>query len=446
MVILFMSKNKSFLFTIPVAVLISISVNTADAFSCDGTPCVSFDADVYPVPFGEVTDFEDVNSLFPQGRSLFPLHHSAMSTGKIQESTTLENGNLVIRIRVTDANFDTVRQDGLELFNEISQDVDDTNVGPLKISVFRDSEITVLGYAGGSTPNKNGLIDVNGDNPDIARQLGSISELAPDAGIFELDFEIRYTDGPFSHECPATATFTSLDTNAIPGSEESRFDTVSEEKTNYCILQGDVLTAEYTSHDELGNEIIVTDSAIFQLRDGSLKSDRQIYSTGHDVILTLTEPDFNLDNDEPEKYTFDLIEWDSHAATITIGELGGELAAFDPLRPTFVETGDSTGIFQGVIEIPQSLQNNSLEKGEEIELEYVDWSPSTANYVGQENKDVNTIIFTNVSPLKQTHMGIASDEIVCPSNMTLMVKHDGSPACVKSSTLSKLLERNWSKF
>jgi len=206
------------------------------------------------------------------------------------------------------------------------------------------------------------------------------------------------------------------------------------------------LTAEYTFHDEFGTEVIVTDSAVFELHDGFLESDEQIYPIGTDMILTLTEPDFNLDNDEPEKYAFDLIEWDSYAATVTIGDLGGELAAFDPIRHTFVETGDSTGVFQTAIEIPQTLQNTPLERDEEIVLEYVDWNPSTANYVGQRDMDVNLIVFTYALPLKQLHMGIATNEIVCHNNMVLTVKHDGTPACVKSSTLSKLLERNWNEF
>jgi len=163
-----MNVNKSLLAAISSVILISYYVGDVDAFSCDDTPCVSFDRDVYPVPFGNVSDFEDLDSVSPQGRSLFPLHLSAITAGKIQESTTLEHGNLIIHVRIHDSNFDIERRDGLALYNEISQDVPDTDVGPLKISVFRDSEAIVLAYAGGSTPNKYGLIDVNGDNPNIA--------------------------------------------------------------------------------------------------------------------------------------------------------------------------------------------------------------------------------------------------------------------------------------
>ena len=84
------------------------------------------------------------------------------------------------------------------------------------------------------------------------------------------------------------------------------------------------------------------------------------------MILTLIEPDFDLDNDEAETYDLDLIEWDSDAATVTMGKQVVAEAAFDPEPTDFRETGDSTGIFQIVIEIPEELGGDNLERGEEI--------------------------------------------------------------------------------
>ncbi len=353
-------------------------------------PSVSFDRTVYPVPFGGINDFEDTVSSHPDGRSLFPVHHSAIVTGKIQESETLGTGDLTLHIRINDTNFDVSSNN-----DKIAQDIDGKTVGPLKISVSRGSQTMVLAYAGGSTPNDNGLIDVGDDNSDTARQLGSISEVSPDSGIFELDFVVRYTDGPSDSKCPTTAVFTSLNDDAVSGSEESRFDLSSIEKENYCIMNGDVLTVKYTSVDESGNVNFVTDSAMFDLRNGVLESNKPVYIIGSDMILTLTEPDLDLDNDAPEIYPLDLIEWDSYTATLTLGELGGEVSAFDPEPSHFRETGDSTGIFQIVIEVPKSLGGDNLQRGEEIVLEYTDWGPSGADYVGNEDEDVNLTIFTS---------------------------------------------------
>ncbi len=442
-------NSKLLLFVIVSVVLLSYSVNDVLADSDTIIPSVSFDRSVYPVPFGGIGDFEDVASITPDGRSIFPVHLSAIRpAGVLQEDHTVGTGNLVTHIRITDANFDVARQDGLALFNEISQDMSNTTVGPLKITVSRDSQTVVLAYAGGNTPNKNGLIDVGDNDPENARQLGSISELAPDAGIFELDFVIRYTDGPSNSRCPVTGIFASLNDNMLSGSEESRFDTASPQKEDYCIMNGDILTVEYSYLDESGNVTVSKDTATFELRDGTLESDKLAYKVGYDLILTLTEPDFDLDNDEVETYDLDLIEWDSAAATVTLGFLGGEISAFDPMFPTFRETGDSTGIFQAVIEIPQTLRDTNLEDGEEVILEYTDWGTPNAQYVGQEDEDINWIFHVEgetmlLFPVQQLKQGTPLNEIECKEKLVLVLKYDESPACVSFDIVSKLIQRGW---
>ncbi|MBA4463031.1 MAG: hypothetical protein H2B01_02445, partial [Nitrosopumilaceae archaeon] len=147
--------------------------------------------------------------------------------------------------------------------------------------------------------------------------------------------------------------------------------------------------------DASGDVNTVTDSATFDLRNGVLQSDKSVYIIGSDMILTLIEPDFDLDNDAAETYDLDLIEWDSDAATVTMGNADGQGAAFDPEPTDFRETGDSTGIFQIVIEIPEELENDRLERGEEIILEYTDWGPSGSDFVGDEDEDVNLTIYTS---------------------------------------------------
>ena len=139
----------------------------------------------------------------------------------------------------------------------------------------------------------------------------------------------------------------------------------------------------------------ITDSATFDLRNGQLQADKPAYIIGSDMILTLIEPDFDLDNDGAESYTLDLIEWDSDAATIGMGPSTPYAAAFDPEPSVFRETGDSTGIFQVVIEIPESLAGDNLERGEQIDLEYTDWGPAGADYVGHEDQDITVTVFTS---------------------------------------------------
>jgi hypothetical protein len=198
--------------------------------------------------------------------------------------------------------------------------------------------------------------------------------------VFEWDQQIGFSDGPTT-DCP------------------SQFAGKGSGGNQACILQGDIITVTYTdTADASGQSQTVTDSATFDLRNGVIQSDKSVYLIGSDMILTLIEPDFDRDNDSAESYTLDLIEWDSDAATTSMGEFAANAntaAAFDPEPSAFRETGDSTGIFQVVIEIPDTLESEKLDRGEMIELEYTDWGPAGADYVGQEDEDIGLTVYTS---------------------------------------------------
>lgn len=260
----------------------------------------------------------------------------------------LPQTDLNVHIRVNDVDYD---------ISAAGEDTINDSVAPVKVSVMRGSDEVVLGYAGGANPD---------DAPEGATNFGAIEEIAPDAGIFEADITISYDMGPEHNRCPTD--------------------------NNMCILQGDILQVEYTDPtDASGEPNSVTDSATFDLRNGVLQSDKSVYIIGSDIILTLIEPDFDLDNDQAETYPLNLIEWDSDAATVAMGED----AAFDPEPSDLRETGDSTGIFQIVIETPAELDDDRLERGEEIELEYTDFGPSGSDYVGDEDEDIGLTIYTS---------------------------------------------------
>ncbi|MBS3922481.1 MAG: hypothetical protein KGZ37_04945 [Nitrosarchaeum sp.] len=363
------------------------------------TGSISLDRTVYPVPWGVEGDFEAQSTkTTPNGRALFPIHQTGMntagttrSTGGLQSGEFLANGDLKVHIRVNDPDFNTSAS-GEDL---IAQNTTATvPQGLVKVSVIRGSSSVILGYAGGPAVLP-GTIDTDKTTLQSVRQFGPMDEIAPDAGIFEADITIRYTDGPASSVCPSvTDTWTNIK-GGTGTAETDRFD-VAATSGDYCILQGDILQVEYTDPaDASGDVNTVTDSATFDLRNGVLQSDKSVYIIGSDMILTLIEPDFDLDNDQAETYDLDLIEWDSDAATVTMGDADGQGGAFDPEPTNFRETGDSTGIFQIVIEIPSELDGDKLERGEEIVLEYSDWGPSGSDFVGDEDEDVNLTIFTS---------------------------------------------------
>ena len=259
----------------------------------------------------------------------------------------LNQGNLTVHIRVNDPDFDVSGND---------QD---------EIAYGTDGVVTVTVIRGDNT------MLINETKGPIGSESNPIMEIAPDAGIFEYDLTISYNEGP-TQNCPPSFN------------------------GGGCILRGDILQVEYTDPtDASGDKNMVTDSATFDLRNGGLQSDKSVYIIGSDMILTLIEPDFDLDNDSAETYDLDLIEWDSDAATISMGERGNNTEAFDPEPSNFRETGDSTGIFQIIIEIPKELDGDKLERGEAIELEYTDWGPSDADYVGEDDEDIPLTISTS---------------------------------------------------
>ncbi|MBT3734151.1 MAG: hypothetical protein HOG25_05830, partial [Gammaproteobacteria bacterium] len=304
------------------------------------TGSVSFDRTVYPVPYGAATG------------AMFKLHSTA-GTGN------LAAGDVVVHVRVTDADYDVSAAGEDKINDGVSWGdaaFDSTLDHRVVIKVERGSNEQIISTPGNSTT--------------------SLVEVSPDSGVFEYDQSISFTDGP-SSGCPSVAALTSG-----------------------CILQGDIVTVQYKdTADASGKTQTVTDSATFDLRNGVLQSDKSVYLIGSDMILTLIEPDFDLDNDGAESLSLDLIEWDSDAATTTLGgkqlPASVDALAFDPEPSKFRETGDSTGIFQVVIEIPATLDSSSLDRGEKIDLEYTDWGPAGANYVGQEDEDINLTVYTS---------------------------------------------------
>jgi len=286
------------------------------------TGSVSLDRTVYPVPWGAVADFSTpTDDTAPNGRSIFPVHLTAIGTSIGTDSgKVLPQGNLILHIQVNDPDYDTsaIGED------KIAENVTSAKKGPVKVTISRGSASMILDYAGGDTI-VNGVIDVGGNNGtyNYIRQTGPITETAPSSGIFEFDLPVEYTDGPASSKCSVQPT-TTWDSLTNPGSdptanEYQRFD-LKHTGDSYCILQGDIVTVEYTDPaDASGHVNTVTDSATFDLRNGALQSDKSVYIIGSDMILTLIEPDFDLDNQNAETYSLDLIEWDSDAATVTLG-------------------------------------------------------------------------------------------------------------------------------
>jgi hypothetical protein len=248
-------------------------------------------------------------------------------------TTTLGEGPVLITIQVNDPDFN---------INSAGEDTMSSSFVSLKVSRGSNSETIVI-------PSSELLVETD-----------------PESGIFELDLAITDTDY-----------------NGLDGSTEASSEDV--------IHQGDILTVTYTDPNDAGGDPnSVTDSATFDLRNAVLQTDKIEYIIGSEAIITLIEPDLNLDTDNAETWSLNLINWDSDAGDHNLSDY-----QFDANPAGLRETGDNTGIFQVVIEIPKDLDGDALERAENITLEYQDNGPAGADYIGDDDEDIRTEIKTS---------------------------------------------------
>ncbi|MDA8009282.1 MAG: hypothetical protein MPK75_06145 [Alphaproteobacteria bacterium] len=324
------------------------------------TGSVSLDRSVYPVPFAPL-DAND-RAASDSTPAKFRYHESFKDSNAAADTASRyidDLGDVMIHVQINDKDLDQSGSGTDRITNAAEVLTVEISRDNIKIPPASATETALTGK--------------------------EIRETSPTSGIFELDLPITWQDGPWQG-CPTgTGAFDGGSPNADPVVPGDR-----------CLLQGDILTVTYTdASDATGNENTVTDSATFDLRNGVLQSDKSVYIIGSDMILTLIDPDLDLDNDGKQSYSLDIIEWDSDAATLTMGDGGGQAAVFDPEPAKLQETGDSTGIFQSIVEIPEAIDGEELDRGEEITLEYTDWGPSGANFVGEEHQDIRLQVFTS---------------------------------------------------
>ena len=132
------------------------------------------------------------------------------------------------------------------------------------------------------------------------------------------------------------------------------------------IQSGDVIQVEYVdTADSAGSSSTFYDSSTFDLRTGTLSVDKDVYVMGSDMVITVTDPDLNLDSGTCESYAMSLIEWDSSADSSQLLNDG-----FTSNPSSLEETGCDTGVFQTVTTIPVlTVGSGNPEYGEECNID-----------------------------------------------------------------------------
>ena len=97
---------------------------------------------------------------------------------------------------------------------------------------------------------------------------------------------------------------------------------------------------------------------------------------GHDFTVRIYEPDANLDSKDVDRIPLNRIEYRGEGGIRT--PLTNP--AFDSNGAYLRETGDSTGIFEAIIEIPRTIDGKTIHIGDWYELRYIDVStPSNSS-------------------------------------------------------------------
>jgi len=165
-------------------------------------------------------------------------------------------------------------------------------------------------------------------------------------------------------------------------------ETLSNAAGTLTVQAGDVIQAWYVdTADSAGSSSTFYDSSTFDLRTGTLTVDKKVYVMGSDMVITIADPDLNLDSGTCESYAMSLIEWDSSADS---SELLNQ-TSFSSNPSSIEETGCDTGVFQTVTTLPvTTVGSGTPEYGESVTLTYVDVGLSGESDVDGDKADIET--------------------------------------------------------
>ena len=226
-------------------------------------------------------------------------------------------------------------------------DGDNTN-DTLACSTQKCIKIKLDGFVVATAGDQNGS---SAESTSAAAELGVLSEVSPGSS----DYEISYTLTEFLDDKPQRAA------------------------------SGSILQAIYTDPSDAGGlSLDVYDSASLDMRNGSLSLDKDTYVLGADMVVTISDPDMNLDSSTAETLHADFVEWDSSAASSSL--LSG--SDFGCTPSTYGETGSDTGVFQSTCTFPNTISNTQVEAGESVTLTYSDRTIAGENNAGDAQEDI----------------------------------------------------------
>jgi len=299
----------------------------------------SRDAGGNAVEFYDIATVESNSGSISLDRSVYPVPFSNGDMKSGDDSTAFsQTGNVTITMMVNDSDVtaDTLTTDST------------TAAGTIHVNLIEGST-TYTCFTAGSIAAYDRTATTS-----TMQELGPLTEIVRDS----FDYELEFTLDEVQH-CGASM---------------------------HTVQSGDVIQVRYIdTSDDTGATSTFYDSSTFDLRTGSLSVDKDVYVLGSDMVVTLTDPDLNLDAGTTESYAMGIIEWDSDAdATQLLSE-----SDFTNNPSSIQETGDDTGVFQTVVTLPEAtVGGTAIDFGEAVILTYADQGLSGEDSYGDDSYDV----------------------------------------------------------
>ncbi|MGH1522180.1 MAG: hypothetical protein ACRBB2_07480 [Nitrosopumilus sp.] len=138
------------------------------------------------------------------------------------------------------------------------------------------------------------------------------------------------------------------------------------------VTQDDVVEIRYLDQsDASGNTNTSAKSLPLSQTYAQLqKSGNDRVRIGHDFVVRIYEPDANLDSRDVDRIPLSRLEYRGEGGIRTT--LNNSI--FDANASSLKETGENTGLFEVIIEIPRTIDGKTVHIGDWFEIRYVDTS------------------------------------------------------------------------
>ena len=186
---------------------------------------------------------------------------------------------------------------------------------------------------------------------------------------------------------------------------------------------------------DYSEDVTMVGSALVRWNIGEVQWLKASYPDSGTGVVRVIDPDMNWNTEEIDNFYIDV--WsDSDAGGIDLA---------------VSETKENTGIFEGTLFFSTTDDSSGhrlrVVEGDTITAEYED-NTLPSPYSPEDELDISdTAIIRNTaipSPFKQMKNGVIAEHVVCDETFEKIYKSDGSPACVKPSSVEKLIQRGWS--